>query len=66
MLNVHHPKLQPIYEPVSTVVYSASGSDVCMTMVQGKVLYRDGIWYTLDVRKAIRDINEIAVPSVKG
>lgn len=66
MLNVHHPKLQPIYEPVSTVVYSASGSDVCMTMVQGKVLYRDGIWYTLDVEKAIRDINEIAVPSVKG
>ncbi|MBY8999381.1 MAG: amidohydrolase family protein [Candidatus Heimdallarchaeota archaeon] len=31
----------PIYDPVSHVVYSASGKDVSMTMIDGSIVYQD-------------------------
>ncbi len=58
------PHMQPVYDPISTVVYSAHGSDVCMTMVAGRVLYRGGEWLTLDVQKAVEDVKKYAVPIV--
>ena len=66
MLNTDSPNLTPVYDPISTVVYSARGSDVEMTMVGGKVLYRNGEWKTIDVEKAKRDVMECAVPIVLG
>lgn len=36
MVNTHSPRLRPVYDPCGTVVYSACGSDVCLTIVQGK------------------------------
>lgn len=36
MVNTHSPRLRPVYDPCGTVVYSACGSDVCLTVVQGK------------------------------
>ena len=64
MLDSNAAHLQPVYDPISTVVYSAKGSDVCMTMIAGRVLYRDGKWLTLDIDKAIADVKEFAVPIV--
>lgn len=60
MLDVNKPRLHPIYDPISTVVYACSGSDVCMSMVQGKILYRDGAWYTLNVPEIMKKADEIA------
>ncbi|MEE1199574.1 MAG: amidohydrolase [Christensenellales bacterium] len=42
------PHLYPAIDPVSLLVYSAQASDVCMTMVDGKILYEDGKYTTLD------------------
>lgn len=64
MIDSNSPHLRPIYDPVAAVVYSAHGSDVCMTMVRGRVLYRNGEWLTLDIEKAVRDVEEYAVPIV--
>ena len=64
MLDSLAPHLQPLYDPISTVVYSARGSDVCMTMIAGRVLYRDGEWLTLDIKKAVEDVKAFAVPIV--
>ena len=33
---------------MALLVYSAQASDVCMTMVDGKILYEDGKFLTLD------------------
>lgn len=46
------PHLQPATDVVSNIVYAAHGSDVCLTMVDGAVLYRDGEWPTIDVERA--------------
>ena len=37
----------------SNLVYSVQGSDVCMTMVNGKVLYRNGEFTTLNTKLVI-------------
>ena len=65
MIDTSKPHLYPVYDPVSAVVYSARGSDVEMTMVNGRVLYANGEWKTLDVEKARRDVEEYALPLVK-
>jgi 5-methylthioadenosine/S-adenosylhomocysteine deaminase len=40
--------VRPVYDPVAAVFHAARGSDVVMTMVRGRVLYRDGAVLTLD------------------
>ncbi len=45
--------MAPCHDLESNLVYSAQGSDVCLTMVQGKVLYRDGQFTTLDSKLVI-------------
>lgn len=49
------PWFQPVDSLVSNLVYSAQGSDVVLTMVDGSVLYRDGEFLSIDVEKAIAD-----------
>ncbi len=51
VLDIHRPHMKPVHNLLNNLVYSASGSDVCLTMVDGKVLYRDGQYLTLDMEK---------------
>jgi 5-methylthioadenosine/S-adenosylhomocysteine deaminase len=49
-----HPSTE---DPVSAVVNTASGQDVCMTMVDGKILYEQDHWHVdVDVAKSIARI----------
>ena len=64
MIDTHAPHMRPMYDPISAVVYSAHGSDVKMTMVEGRILYMDGEFMTMDVQDAIRRVEEHAVPIV--
>jgi cytosine/adenosine deaminase-related metal-dependent hydrolase len=43
----HHGP-DPERDPYATLVHAARPSDVRLTMVEGRVLYRDGAWSTLD------------------
>ena len=45
--------LYPAFEPMSMLVYAAQSSDVCMTMVDGRILYRDGRFLTLDPERVL-------------
>jgi len=47
-LDMTRPGLSPAFDPVSNVVYAASGGEVRLTMVAGRVLYRDGRFPELD------------------
>ncbi len=44
LLNVRKPRFLPGENPYSHVVYSARGSDVEMVMVNGEVVYRNGLF----------------------
>ena len=39
---------EPDADPYTTLVHAARATDVRLTMVDGRVLYRDGRWSTLD------------------
>lgn len=39
----------PCYAPLNAVMYSATGSDVRMTMADGVILYENGVFTTVDV-----------------
>jgi len=51
VLDVDHPWMRPCHDMVNNLVFSAQGSDVCLTMADGRVLYRDGLWLTMDVER---------------
>lgn len=48
------PYLRPCYDMLNNLVFSAMGTDVCLTMVDGRVLYRDGVYTTIDLERTVR------------
>ena len=42
MIDLHQPNMQPIHNIPKNIVYSGSKSNVCMTMINGRILYQDG------------------------
>lgn len=58
LVDLLQPHLQPIHNELSTIAYSAQASDVCMTMVDGRILYKDGELLTLDLEKIIHKVQE--------
>lgn len=53
MLDMHQPNMQPVHNIAKNVVYSGSKSNVCMTMVNGRILYRNGEFNVGDSPEAI-------------
>jgi 5-methylthioadenosine/S-adenosylhomocysteine deaminase len=60
VLDVSTPWMQPVHKLLNTLVYAAQGNDVVLTMVDGAVLYRDGVWPTIDVERAARETQQAA------
>ncbi len=52
VIDLAGPHMSPVHDLRNNVVYSASGSDVVLTMVDGKVLYKNGEYLTIDLEKA--------------
>ena len=46
--DIGEPRLHPLYDPVSHLVYAAKGADVRDVVVEGKVIMRDRRVLTLD------------------
>ena len=62
MLDIDSPHLFPLNDPCAAVAYSAGGSDVCMTMVQGRVLYENGEYTTIDLEKVHYEVERYVLP----
>ena len=54
------PHLVPGVDPFSTIVYSATPSDVRLTMVDGETLVREGVATGLDALKIADDARQEA------
>lgn len=59
LVDTAKPGLYPVHNPVSTLAYSARGGDVSLTMVRGKVLYRNGVYTTLDIERIRGELRPI-------
>ncbi len=53
VLDISQPNMHPVHNLINNLVYSGSGKDVVMTMVDGRVLYDDGEYTTIDIEKTI-------------
>ena len=60
VIDLHNPHLCPVYDPLSTIVYSANGSDVKDVIVDGKVLMKNREFKTLDPIKIMETVNNIS------
>jgi 5-methylthioadenosine/S-adenosylhomocysteine deaminase len=54
VLDARTPRLQPLHDPVSQVVYAARGSDVEHVLVGGEVVVRGRVHRSLDAERVIQ------------
>ena len=45
VIDLHQANMQPEHNTVKNLVYSGSNSNVLLTMVNGKILYEDGVYH---------------------
>lgn len=57
-ISLDKPHLRPVIDEKALITYSAQSSDVCMTMVDGKILYENGEYTTLDKEKIYFDVEK--------
>ncbi len=54
------PHMIPMYNPYSQLVYSANGSDVSATIIDGNLVMKDRKILKMDIRKIMDDVKEIS------
>ena len=59
-VDMDRPHLVPNTDPLSNLLYSAQGGDVCLTMVDGRVLYENGEFATLDKDRILFEARKAA------
>jgi 5-methylthioadenosine/S-adenosylhomocysteine deaminase len=60
VIDIHQPHLCPVYNPLSSIVYSANGADVKDVIVNGKVLMKNRIFTTLDPVEIMEKVKAIS------
>ena len=58
VLDVSGPSWCPVNDMLTNVVYAGHGSDVVLTMCDGRVVYRDGTWPTIDIDRVKTEVAE--------
>ena len=64
LLDFNQPHLIPCHNVLSHLVFSASGSDVVLTMVRGKILYCAGKFPTIDLSAVLQELHDYAIPTI--
>lgn len=59
VVDLKRPHLQPVHDIVANLLYSARSTDIVMTMVDGRVLYKDGEFLTIDIEKVMAEVKAI-------
>ena len=59
LLSLDSLNTMPTYDAKYTAVYSASSKDVLMTVVDGRILYENGEFTTLDIEKIKDDFKRV-------
>lgn len=57
-LDLSSPHSIPMLDPLAQITYSMNSSDVVMTMVDGRILYENGEYYTLDRERIYSEVEK--------
>ena len=66
VIDGNNPHLVPLYNPISTIVYAASGADVKDVIVNGQILLKNREFQILDPHRILNKVNEISQIIAKG
>ena len=66
VVDTNQPHLTPMYNPVSHLVYAASGADVIHTVCHGRVLMQNRQLTTIDEAQVMAKANEAAKKLLGG
>ncbi|MEG8280838.1 amidohydrolase [Streptomyces sp. AHA2] len=58
LVDLTGPHTQPVHDLAATLVHSARSADVRTTIVDGRILMRDGELLTVDVPEVVRELTE--------
>lgn len=58
LVDMDKPHIMPVHNVLSALAYSVQGSDVYMTMVDGRILYENGEYKTIDKEKVKYNIQK--------
>ena len=59
MIDMHKPSMQPENNIPRNIIYSADNSCVKMTMIDGKILYEDGKYLTIDIENVYKEASKL-------
>lgn len=59
VIDLDKPNMYPDFDVLNNLVYSANKGDVVLTMVDGKVLYKNGEFTTIDVEKIGAEVSRL-------
>lgn len=60
VIDLMQPNMQPVHNIAKNLVYAGSKQNICMTVVNGKVLYENGRFLTVDANEVYERANRIA------
>lgn len=60
VLDLSGPSMHPVHDLLGNLVFAANGGEVCLTMADGRVLYRDGEYPALDLERVIFEAERCA------
>jgi len=66
IMDLKHPHMLPVYDPVSNIVYSAQASDVETVIVDGKILMEDRVIKAFDEEEVLAKAREAAMRLVNN
>ena len=66
LVDLDAPNLFPCHDVEEDLVYSARGSNVVMNMARGKIIYKDGTFFTLDLERIKAEVETYALPLLFG
>ncbi len=58
-LDLNTPNMQPLNSIVENIVYSGSKSNVYMTMIDGRILYENGEFATIDIERVYAEATRL-------
>lgn len=58
VLDANTPSMQPTHNMLNNIVFSSGGAGVALTMVDGRVLYKNGEYTTIDIERVIFNANK--------
>ena len=56
MFDLNKPYMYPRHNLLNNLIFSAMGTDVVLTMVDGRILYENGEYSTIDLAKTVQEV----------